>query len=104
MFSKPFLVTHIKDPTQEGIANSEHILAVPDEKAPNGIRYQTLIGVLWTSEKRRSPAVSYHDPADLKWIGLFPEESPYHVFYQTEDDEDEEIDTEREVPVADATQ
>lgn len=95
MLTKAFLVTPKNNHQEEGIVISENILAVPDTEAQGGMKYRTLLGVLWTNPKKRSPAISYHDPDELRWVGLFPDESPYHVFYEAqEDDEDDTEDSE----------
>lgn len=69
-----------------GIAISEHLLPFADPTAPNGVKIQALIGVLWDSN--RSPAPSYHEPTELIWLtvpGVTDEEG-------YEDDEDADDD------------
>jgi hypothetical protein len=65
-----------------GTAISEHLVPMPDQSSSTGVRFQSMIGVLW--EDHRSPSPSYHSPDELHWISV-PE-------LEFEDDEDEEIE------------
>lgn len=88
MSIKPFIVTHAKNQNLTGIAISEHVIPVPNDKAPLGFIVHSMIGVLW--EDNRSPSPSYHEPSELVWIeipGLTDDE---------EDDTDDELDGEEE--------
>ncbi|MEO5348893.1 MAG: hypothetical protein H7836_04530 [Magnetococcus sp. YQC-3] len=90
MLSKPIVVVLNKDEKQIGIAVSEHILTVPDEKNPTGFRFQTLMGVAW--DNKRSPALSYHDPSELTWLRLHGDDE-----FEEEDDSEEADDETTEV-------
>lgn len=84
----PVTVASKENENQQGTIVSEHLNFIDHEETlPNG---QTVVkklpvavvGVCWHDEALRTPAISYHDPADLVWLEIgMPEE---------EDDEDEE--------------
>jgi len=63
---KPFICTHVKNKNLTGIAITEHVIPLPDDKSPTGVRILTLIGVLW--DENRSPSPSYHENVELEWI------------------------------------
>jgi len=90
MLARPIVVALNKDAAHVGIAVSEHILTVPDEKTQGGFRFQTLLGVVW--DNKRSPAISYHDPSELSWLRVYgDDEFDDEIEDEVEDDEVVEV-------------
>ncbi len=59
---------------------SEHLVPIPDEQAPGGIRLQVLLGVLWG--EANIPAISYKDPMYLENVD--------HLYDDDEEEQEEE--------------
>lgn len=85
---KPFICALKSQPQQTGIALSEHLIPLPDNDSPTGIKMNPLISVLW--DEVRSPAPSYHSPQELVWLSVPDIADPE----DDEDDEDEVDDSE----------
>jgi hypothetical protein len=72
-----------------GVAISEHLVPMPDQSSSTGVRFQSMVGVLW--EDHRSPSPSYHSPDELHWIAV-PE-------LENEEYEDDEEEEEEDAPI-----
>lgn len=91
MSIKPFSCALKANPEQLGIAVSEHLVPTADEAAPGGVRFQSLIAVLWNEV--RTPAPSYHEPSELIWLavpGITDDDEYDDEDGEYEDDEEED--------------
>jgi hypothetical protein len=82
----PFVCQLVANPEVTGIAITEQMLTLPDEKAPQGFKVVAQIGVLW--DNNRAPSPSYHSPNELAWLSVPTIADP--------DEEDEDADEEDE--------
>lgn len=90
---KPFTVAHVEHPENTGTAISEHVTPILDANAPNGVRYTSIIGVLW--DDHRTPSPSYHQPTELQWLdipGFLDDEDGEELEEENEEEIDEEED------------
>lgn len=85
----PIIVAHAKAQKQTGIIVSEHVTPILDPNVEGGLRFSSVVGVLW--DEIRSPAPSYHRPEELVWLSVPAIDS---VDGEDDEDENEEDDSE----------
>lgn len=88
----PVVVSLKENESITGVIVSEHLLPYADSTGATKVLNR--VGVCW--ESQRTPAISYHDPAELQWLsipGVADEDDEDEEF---EDGEETDADTEEE--------